>query len=92
MGCRFRDRCAELIVLRCASLVPVVKTADFRDLGHSSFLGRLHGTRLRRVFIQRQVSPGPVIIAHVAPHDSSQVRFPEYDDVIEALTAQVSVP
>jgi hypothetical protein len=76
---RLWDRGAEPTLLCRPSLVPVVKTADFRNLDHPSLIGRLHTTRLRRVFFQRQVSPGSAIIAHVAPHNSPQVRFPEHD-------------
>ena len=74
--------------LRRAPLVVMVKTADFRDLDHRSAIWWLHGARLRRVLVQRQVRPRSVIVLHVAPHNSPQVRFAEYDDVIEALPAK----
>ena len=57
----------------------MVKAADFRDLDHPPPLWRLHGTRLRRILVQRQVRPCSVIVVHVVPHNSPQVRFPEYD-------------
>jgi hypothetical protein len=66
----------------------MVKTADFRDLDHRSPIWWLHGARLRRVLVQRQVRPRSVIVFHVAPHNSPQVRFPEYDHMIETLPAQ----
>ena len=69
-GCR-RNRRLEAAGLGRASLVPVMQSPDLRNLDHVSILGRLHGTRLRRVLLQGQVTPGLVIIAEVLPDDST---------------------
>jgi len=69
--------------LRCAPLVAMVKAADFGKLHHRSPIRRLHRAGLRRVLVQRQVRPRSGIVLHVAPHNSPQVHFAEYNDVIE---------
>ena len=66
----------------------MMKAAAFRDLDHFSSLGWLYGTRLRSIFSQGQVTPGLVIIAEVAPHNSTQACLPKHDDVIETFSAQ----
>ena len=66
----------------------MVKTADFGDLNYCSPVGWLDRPRFRRVLVQRQVRPRSVIVVDVAAHNSSQVRFAENDDVIEALASQ----
>jgi len=75
-------------VLRRTPLVSVVKTADLRELDHPALLRGMHGTGLRRIFVQRQVRPGSIKVAQEAPNDPSQVSFAEHDDVIEALPAE----
>ena len=40
------------------------------------------------ILTQGQVSSRSVIIIHVVPHNSPQVHFAEYDDMIEAFPAQ----
>jgi len=46
----------------CAPLVSVVKAAYLRNRNHSSQLHRLHRSRFGRIFGQRQMSPGSMII------------------------------
>lgn len=43
-------------------LLPVVKTANLRYRDHGSEFRRVYGPRLRRVYSQREVCPGFVII------------------------------
>ena len=62
----------------------MVKAANLRNLDRRSPLWRVHETTLRRVLFQGQVRPCSVVVVHVAPHNLPQVRFAEYDDVIEA--------
>ena len=50
----------------------------------------LDGAGIRRHLLQCRVCPRSVIVAQVAPDNSPQVRFAEYDDVIEALPAKGS--
>ena len=85
-----RDRTTGRIELCCTPFVAMVKTTDFRDLDHCALLRRLHGTMFRSVFIQGQVHPRPVIVVYVATQNSSEVRFAEYDDMIETLPVQGS--
>ncbi len=82
------DCSSGLMELRCAPLVEMMKTADFRDLYHRSPIRWLHRSRIRCVLGQRQVLPGSVAAVNVAARNSSQVRFAENDDVIEALASQ----
>ena len=66
----------------------MVKAADFGKLHHRSPIRRLHRAGLRRVLVQRQVRPRPVIVVYVVPQNSPQVRFAKRDDMIEALPAK----
>jgi hypothetical protein len=49
-------------------LVPVVKTTNLRYRDHGSEFRRVYGPRLRRVFSQREVRPGFVIIRQKRLH------------------------
>ena len=42
-------------------------------------------TRNRRVLVQRQVSPGPFVVANLERHQLPHARFVEHDHVIETL-------
>jgi len=62
-----------------------MKAAHLRKLDYHSLLGRLHGAGFWCVFVQRQVSSGPVIIADIPPHNLPEVLFSEDHDVIETF-------
>ena len=51
-----------LLRLGCAPLVAVVKPANLRDRNDGAAVRRVHRSRFRRVFGQREVRPGFVII------------------------------
>ncbi len=75
------------VCLGCAPLVPVVKAAHLRDRSHWPDLGRVHGPRFRRVFLQREVRPGFVIIRQERLHMPVKRSFVEDDHVVQALAA-----
>src|SRR5665811_734183 len=66
----------------CASLVTMVKTAELRYRDDASKFRRLHGPRLRRVFAQREVSSGFVIVGREQPHLPIQRGLVEHNDMI----------
>jgi hypothetical protein len=41
----------------------------------------------RRVLVQRSMSPRLIIVGSIRAYDSAQVRFTEYDHVVQALPA-----
>jgi hypothetical protein len=41
----------------------------------------------RRVFVQRSMGPRRIIIGSIRAYDSAQMRFTEYDHVVQALPA-----
>jgi hypothetical protein len=51
-----------LLRLGCAPLVAVMKPANLRDRNDGAAVRRVHWSRFRRVFGQREVCPGFVII------------------------------
>jgi len=55
-----------------ASLVPVMDAADLRNGNYSAGISSLHGPGFRRVLIQREVSPGEVVIRHERLHTAIQ--------------------
>ena len=41
----------------------------------------------RGVLVQRSVGPRLIIVGSISAYDPAQVRFPEHDDVVQALPA-----
>ena len=70
-----------------AAFVPVVESADLRDGDNPAGVSSLHHSGFWRIFIQRQVSPGLVIISPKRLQMAAQRSFTENDDVIQAFTA-----
>ncbi len=64
-----------------------MKSADLREGNNVSFVRWFDGPRVRRIFVQGQVSPGTVIIVHVGSKDSTQMAFTENNDVIQTISA-----
>jgi hypothetical protein len=60
----------------------MVEAADLRDRHDVAITGPHDRTGNRRVFIQRQVSPGLFMVRAVVPHQLSHARFVERDHVI----------
>ena len=74
-------------VLGSAAFVVMMQTAHFTMLHHSTLCWRLYSSRLRCVFVERQVSSPPMVISAVRRECPMQRAFAEYDDMIEALAA-----
>jgi hypothetical protein len=49
---------------------------------------RLNGSGGRRVFLQRQMSPGVLIVFEVCLKNAPQGSFIKYDYVVQALSSQ----
>ncbi len=41
----------------------------------------------KRVLVQRSMGPRLIIVGNIGAYDPAQVRFPEHDDVVQALPA-----
>ena len=65
----------------------MVEAAHFRELHDLTHLGRLHGPRLWRVLLEREVRSRTVVVAEVLAENPPQVFLPQHDDVVEALAA-----
>ena len=69
----------------------MVEPADFRDRHDDGAVsGRHDRTRNRRVFVQRQVRAGLVVVRTIERHQPNQTRFFEHDHVIETLATDGS--
>jgi hypothetical protein len=74
-------------VLGGAPLVPVMEAADLGDRDDVTPRRRLRRSRMRRVFGQRQMRPGPMIVREVSCQHAAQMPLAEDDDVIQTLAA-----
>ena len=63
----------------------MMKSAENRPRGDVT--EPLNGPTVRRILVQRQMRAVFVVIADVGNKNSTQVRFTEYDDVIQAFPA-----
>jgi len=63
----------------------VVKTAEVGEGDDWTGFGTVNRTRSGGVPIQRKVAARPVIVVKVPFQDPAQIRFVEYDDVIQIL-------
>ena len=68
-----------------ASFVAMVQPADFREGDHVTLSNGLHTSRRRRVFRQREMGPGSVIVRNIPGEGASQMCLIEHDHVIQAL-------
>ena len=59
--------------LRRAADVTVVESAHLRHRNNGAVFGWLHGARLGRVFLERQMRTRAVIVAEVAAQTTTQV-------------------
>ena len=73
--------------LRRAADVTVVEPTDLRPRNDGAVFGWLHGARLGRVFLERQMRTRAVIVAEVAAQTTTQVPLVQDDDVVEELAA-----
>ena len=70
-----------------AALVPMMESADFWHRNNSPHVRRLDGARNRRVLLQSQVRPAPMIVVHETLQVTVQAPFAEHDYVVQALAA-----
>ena len=70
-----------------AALVTMMESADFRYRNNTPHVRRLDGARNRRVLLQSQVRPAPMIVVHETLQVTVQAPFAEHDDVVQALAA-----
>ena len=69
------------------SRVPMMESADHRDLHDAPLLGWLHRPWIRGVLFKREMCATAVVIAEVTSNNPSEVIFAQNDDVIEAASA-----
>ena len=70
-----------------AALVTMRESADFRHRNNPHHVRRLDWARNRRVLLQSQVRPAPMIVVHETWQVTVQAPFAEHDYVVEALAA-----
>lgn len=80
-------RIVALLFSGSPAFVSMVKTADVGNGDHRSKFRRLHGSRLRGVFGQRQMCPGLVIIRDKHLYMPVKRSLVEDDHMIQALAA-----
>ena len=68
----------------------MVKAANFRNRHDVAFAGRHDPSRNRRVLVERQVSPGLVVVRLVERHESPDACLVEPDHVIETVATRRS--
>jgi len=69
------------------SCVPMMESADHRDLHDYPLVGRLHRPWIRRVLFKREMCAAAVVIVEVASDNPSEVILAQNGDVIEAVSA-----
>ena len=63
----------------------VMQAADLRNLNHLPEAHLLDRSGLWRILLKRQVGAILMVIVKIAPEDSPQMRFPENNNVVQAL-------
>jgi hypothetical protein len=72
-----------------APFVAMMEAADLWDR-HDVAIARRDRTGNGRVFVERQVRAGPLVIRTIAHHQPLQARFAKHDHVIETLATSGS--
>ena len=62
-----------------------MQTTDFGNREDRAERWRLDIPSIESIFLEREVSAGPVIVREVRREDSSKVTLAENDDVVQAL-------
>ncbi len=62
-----------------------MEPTDFRELHDGALVGRLHGSRLRRILLQGQMGSRIMVVAQIPSENGSQVALAENNDVVKAL-------
>ncbi len=73
------------IYLRCPPAVAVMQTTDFGNREDRAERWRLDIPSIGSIFLEREVSAGPVIVREVRREDASKVALAENDDMVQAL-------
>ena len=68
----------------------MVQAADLPDFDDFPLIDSLNGTFQRCVLVQRKVSTGLVVVFHVLSKNPPDVALAQYDQVIEALSADTA--
>ncbi len=62
-----------------------MQATDFGGRHDRAYLGALDGSHVGRVFLEREVSSGAVIVGEVAGQDAAQVPLAEHKDMVQAF-------
>jgi hypothetical protein len=73
-----------------APFVAMMKATHFWNRHDDAIVGRRDRTRNQRVFVQRQVRAGSLMVRTIGGHQPLQARLVEHDHVIEALATRYS--
>jgi hypothetical protein len=63
----------------------VMQAADLRNLNHLPEAHLLDRSELWRILLKRQVRAILMVIVKIAPEDSPQMRFPENNNLVQAI-------
>jgi hypothetical protein len=63
----------------------MMQATNFGKLDDGAGLRPLDGPPVRRILLEREVSPGTVIVREVAGEDAAQVRLTQHDHMVQAL-------
>ncbi len=63
----------------------MMQAANFGNLHDSARLRPLDGPPVGRILLEREVSPGTVIVREVASEDAAQVRLAQNEDMVQTL-------
>ena len=65
----------------------MMQSADLREGDNLASGGRVCGTGVRTVLVEREMRSGPMIVLNVGRQDASQMTLVDDDDVIKAFAA-----
>ena len=65
----------------------MMQATDFGNLHDSARRGALDGPDIRRILVEREMRPSPVIGREVRGQDASQIPLAENDSMVEALAS-----
>ena len=80
-----QDHARTLAVSGGPSFIAMVQATHLRYRHDRTHVGCLHRAWLRRVFPQRQVRSGPMVVIEIRSKDSAQRAFIEHDHMVETF-------
>src|SRR5664280_119586 len=90
--CRQMRYCAARTARRClrgASRVPMMQSANQRQLDHLPRCGRFHCSRFWRVLAEREMRAAPmIVVVNKPPQQAPQVCFIEHDNMIQQFSPE----